>query len=108
MKVIFSFMLTIISLSMGCNDKPESLPIGNSIAVYPNPATDVIYIGFNNDTQLSYAVYAFGTDGGLIFTEEDDQINPTYSIDIGDKPKGMYEVVVVKGGKKTRQRVIKI
>ncbi len=62
--------------------------ISASIAIYPNPATDIVNIVSQNDSEL--AIYnATGKEVKRIRTNEGST-----SIDISDLPNGMYFIVV--------------
>ncbi len=108
MKIISSFVLGILLLSLGCNNPPEVQPVDNQISVYPNPTIYAIHIRIVNPTNLPYTIHVFGTNGGALFMVDDNQSESDYEIDIADKPKGMYQVIVQKGDIKTIQRIIKI
>lgn len=108
MKTLFSFLLTILLFSAGCNNPPDVQPTNNQISVYPNPTTDAFYIRITNPSNLPCTIQVFGTNGDSLLTDENNESEPAYSVDVSDKPKGTYEVIVKQGNVKTTQRIIKI
>ncbi len=108
MKIFFIYAILVTLSLFGCNNKPEPQPNINQLSVYPNPARDLFTVSINNVSQESYTLQVFGTDGALIFEAEDNLSGFNSVVDIVDKPKGNYEVILKKGNVKMTQRVLKI
>jgi hypothetical protein len=73
-------------------DKPD-LPI----TIYPNPATDMIYINQSNVDNITYEVYDLS--GRKIKTIDSKEANHSYMMDISDFAQGSYFINIIRDNK---------
>lgn len=71
------------------------------IFVFPNPASDFIYIQNQSDDEIEQVLF-FDNTGRLV-----NQARPNLpTINVTELPNGIYEVQVISGGKRTHSRVM--
>lgn len=73
----------------------------NSITIYPNPATDILYIVTTNDTAIDKAVL-YDISGRLVKEYQ----NITETISVSGLEKGVYMMQVFSGNQNFSQKVI--
>ena len=69
--------------------------------LYPNPTTDEIRIGMEQEGH--FTVQVFDENGRLILAKKD-----THVISFKNKPAGMYHVVVTQNGQRWSRRIVKM
>jgi hypothetical protein len=67
----------------------SKLLLENKVKVYPNPASDKLYISYEHNANTSWSVSLYDINAGLIIKEEFTQ-NAT--LDIRDISKGIYMI----------------
>ncbi|WP_213520432.1 T9SS type A sorting domain-containing protein [Nonlabens sp.] len=70
----------------------------NAIKLYPNPASEYLYVHFGELTQLPLQLTLFDLNGRLVYSESLQIENFQISIDVSDLDTGMY-LVQLKGSK---------
>jgi hypothetical protein len=85
-----------IFVERGKNDEAQV-----EIFVFPNPASDFIYIQNQSDDEIEQVLF-FDNTGRLV-----DQARPNLpTIDVTALPNGIYDVQVISGGNRTHSRVM--
>ena len=77
----------------------------DSFALYPNPASDEIYINFNQYNEKSNQIKVYNYAGKLLF--ETQTTNTIIKIDISDYIAGQYKITVSNENITTERSVIK-
>lgn len=90
------FLILAILILAACNDKPDVLPENNQLAVFPNPASDFVYISFANTDASAYSVVVFDTKGDIMLEKSENATEPWYQVNVSDEPAGTYHVVLEK------------
>ncbi len=86
-------------LDASCTDDVTEVNENEEVFVYPNPATDLLYI--SNPSQI-YNYQLFQLDGKLIFQGN------TFPIDISELPKGIYFIrITTKNDRIINKKIIK-
>lgn len=96
------------SQTTGIFDRPDT---GSSLAVAPNPATDMVNLNIQSDRSQTANVLIYSTDGKLVREISDLQItsgkNQT-AVEISDFAPGIYMAMVTSAGKTlAAQRIVK-
>ena len=77
--------------------------VNNTIAIYPNPVSDYIYIELS-DNSICTAIEIYSLDGRLVKS----QTNNLSTIDISSLPMGVYIVKIrMADGKEFSERIVK-
>ena len=77
--------------------------VNNTIAIYPNPVSDYIYIELS-DNSICTAIEIYALDGRLVKS----QTNNLSTIDISSLPMGVYIVKIrMADGKEFSERIVK-
>ena len=103
-KSLFFVILWIVA----CNDKPDIHPQTNVLAVYPNPASDMVYISFSNPDNGVYTVTVFDTGGDIMFEVNESAGDPWYQVNVSDEPAGTYHVVLEKNNTTITRQFAKV
>jgi hypothetical protein len=62
----------------------------NSITIYPNPAKNTVFIGFENTPALPYTIQMVSPLGQVLLTKTITQASNQEDLDISKLPKGLY------------------
>lgn len=89
-----------------CN-KPSIITKYDKIEIYPNPTTDKITIKFDNDIELSKNSKIFITNVNGILIENLPINNSLNTIDLSDKPNGLYFIWICTEKKLLTYKIIK-
>lgn len=65
---------------------------GESIAIYPNPASDIVFIEIPDDMYSNLRIYVYDIQGRVMINENIS--GSTIKIDVKTLPQGLYKVVV--------------
>ncbi len=71
-------------------DLPDMGTITADIVVYPNPATDYLYIQFNENLIGNHILEVFNLSGNMILTDILREGDSNYEFDISTLPRGLY------------------
>jgi len=77
---------------IGCLVKVEEIDLEESINIYPNPSSDIVYIDFLNEIKSNVKISVFDLYGRQITSL--DNINDSYLIDFKYHDAGIYFVVI--------------
>lgn len=80
----------------GIQEKPLQK---NQIQLYPNPASDKLYISFNSDEVLSYHLEIFDLIGSKKISEKIETNSKITEIRLNDLEPGTYMLVIKPDGK---------
>lgn len=77
---------------------------------YPNPAGDQLEIHVENDEMSAYLIKVFNPKADQIFEENVQAGDPKHSflIDLRDKPKGSYQIILKKNSVVYSKNFVKI
>ncbi len=96
-----TFTLNVISCA-GVND----FSVDNTIAIFPNPASDIITLQFNASGENISTVSVIDAKGTTVYCQAINKGNlPKSSIDLSNQPKGIY-ILKVATDKSTYQKKI--
>jgi len=109
MKKILPILLSGFIFLSGCNDKPEVQPTNTfDLQVYPNPVIDKAFISVRTQNTSSFTLKAFGTSGELLLDEIGIQDQQQFILNLSDKPKGKYQVILKTDKSNFTKTVIKL
>jgi hypothetical protein len=108
MKSCFALTLLIL-LPIACNDKSEVVLPNRYIRVYPNPATNVVYVDvINPNSGDSWTLKVFDSKATIIFEKTSSAIEEPSLIDLTDKPKGNYNILLQTSSANYTQKLLKL
>ncbi|MCF0074443.1 T9SS type A sorting domain-containing protein [Dyadobacter sp. CY261] len=99
MKYIYALLL--VAALWGCNKPPQFEPDPTlTLAVYPNPGKNRIWIYVKNDTLSEFSLQILGPDGKIVFEWYVPEGNPMngFDIDPTQSGTGAYHAVLHKNG----------
>jgi Pregnancy-associated plasma protein-A/Secretion system C-terminal sorting domain len=70
----------------------------NNVVIYPNPASDILYLGFNSNKILKYAYKIFDNTGKIIKQENEFRTKGTVPVDISNLNAGFYHIQINNNG----------
>jgi PKD repeat protein len=70
----------------------------DNIVIYPNPASDILYLGFNSNKVLKYAYKIFDNSGKVIKQESEFRTKGTVPVDISNLNIGFYYIQIYNNG----------
>jgi PKD repeat protein len=70
----------------------------NNVVIYPNPASDILYLGFNSNKVLKYAYKIFDNSGKIIKHENEFRTKGTVPVDISNLNAGFYYIQINNNG----------
>jgi PKD repeat protein len=79
----------------------------DQVVVYPNPATNQLYLGFNSNKVLKYAYQIFDNTGKVILSKSEFRTKGTEMVDISQISPGFYFLKVINNGKPEHYRFTK-
>ncbi len=79
----------------------------DNIVVYPNPADNILYLGFNSNKVLKYAYKIFDNSGKIVKYENEFRTKGTVPVDLSDLSKGFYYMQISNNGKLEYHRFTK-
>ena len=71
------------------------------LTLHPNPTTDQVTIGFDQEGDFSVSV--FDANGNLILTQRNNTV-----VSFKDRPAGLYHIVVEQNGQRWSGRIVKL
>lgn len=102
------YPITFLLLIISCNNKTEIIPSTQYLDIFPNPATDYVDIIVseipNNQT---WTLKMFDPKAEVIFESNSALSDERFRIDLTNKPKGNYYIVLQAGSVTKRQKLIK-
>jgi len=107
MKQIIVFALGAFLAFNSCSDKPEVLPPGNTLIVYPNPLFNHATISIQNPEGNPFHLVAFDAKGRVLLERRESLGEASYSI-LHEEPKGTYQVVLEIDGMTFTRKIIKL
>ena len=108
MRIKMICCLLMFAALVGCNNEPDLPDFNNVLHIYPNPVQQEASITIQNPAGEPYKLLVFDTKGKLIFEEDDNERRSDYRLFLGDKPEGIYQVVLRIGIKEYSQNITKI
>jgi hypothetical protein len=108
----FSYALTdILSLNYNLTTSvvEQSLPIkaSGSLALYPNPAHEVIYLQLSKGQTSPGVIEIISMEGKIVYTEGLNSNATIYEIDMSNLSKGLYLLRVDRGSSPETAKFIK-
>jgi PKD repeat protein len=79
----------------------------DNIVIYPNPANDILYLGFNSNKMLKYAYKMFDNSGKVIKQQNEFRTRGTIPVEISDLSPGFYHIQISNNGKLEHYRFTK-
>jgi hypothetical protein len=76
------------------------------LTVYPNPASNTLYIIPQGDFKTVNAYSIFAIDGRLVSQTEGLRLSNTFHIDVQNLAQGAYHIQLVSGSNKRTERFI--
>jgi hypothetical protein len=84
------------------------LPVDlNSVDIYPNPATEFIYLKFQDEIAQDVAVEVRSFIGNEMVTSQIVEQTNLIKVSISDLPAGHYYAIISHDGEKTLKKFIK-
>ena len=71
------------------------------LTLHPNPTTDQVTIGFDQEGDFSVSV--FDANGNLILTQRNNTV-----VSFRDRPAGLYHIVVEQNGQRWSRKIVKM
>jgi len=100
--------LTVDELSLHSTTGVQQIPLTSSdIAVYPNPANDVLNIKFYNGIDQKATVKIYDLSGKMMINKEFGASNSSISMPISSLPVGMYFYEIQNGDNVVRNKFVK-
>lgn len=96
------FLTTLIS----CNKEPEDAPDLN-VSVYPNPCENFVAIQVLKTDAPDASLSVFDTKGDELQSSPNVDAGFSIVVDLQDKPKGYYTVVLQDGSKLSTIKIAK-
>jgi hypothetical protein len=91
--------------------KPNYIPFGSNVKVYPNPATSSLEIIYeaNNGTDLA-TIQVIDVNGRVVLVDDVESVNDVvlHDIDVSNLPNGYYIVAITQGSTVSKKSFIKI
>jgi hypothetical protein len=84
--------------------KPELFK-GNSLKIFPNPASDRIYFKSDLNSELKYEFLNL-TGQILLSGKIENSMGKQYEINVSDIPKGIYLIRIITGSGSSSQKII--
>ena len=99
-----------IQEAMDSDESPVSEYLADvyDFKIFPNPASDHATITFSSDNEEKYTIRLIDLLGRIVFTTEKDAVigDNQYQVDISVITKGVYTVVLQKGGIVTQNKIV--
>jgi len=86
----------------------ENLGEQVKVTVYPNPASEIINIGFEEATDKEILVYLLDAQGRLVKTDKIEAASIEKSINLQELPAGIYYLRLTKGKLVNVYKVVKL
>ena len=96
-----SYKLDISTLILGAND----VTFDSQFIVYPNPASEVVYIKLPFESQDA-SIVLYDTLGRSVFNQDFTEPNGQQTINISELPTGVYFVKIQQGGNQASKRLV--
>ena len=77
-----------------------------SLAVYPNPAHDKVYIKYNQNLKQKVEIYFYSVDGQMLENKSYSNDNGTVCINVDGFPKGFYLIKCVTSNISVYKKII--
>ena len=98
----FSFVFTFDATSSIADDA-----LGQSIAMYPNPTSDVVNLDFDLPTASDLTVQIFNAVGQSVLNKKFEKIlRGGETLDVSDLKSGVYIVQVSDGARRTNKKLV--
>lgn len=73
---------------------PAPPPYDQSLSIFPNPASDLLYVMINDEGKTPATVKIFNSDSKLFQTEQLNDVSRRSPIDVSALPNGVYVLVM--------------
>ena len=83
----------------------EQVPFQNKIEIYPNPASDKLFIDIRSEGHVKLQITFFNTNGSIVYNKVVSEYHNT--IDISIIPSGLYFIQVLTENSIMNKKVIK-
>jgi hypothetical protein len=89
---------------LGINESKENLI---SLAVYPNPAHDKVFIKYNQNIKQKVEIYLYSVDGKMLEAKSYSNVNNVpVCINVDGFPKGVYYIKCVTANTSVFKKII--
>jgi len=105
--LLLAFTLGLCTLA-GCNNIPEEPATSQVLQVYPNPATSMAHVSFQNVSGQAFTLQIYDTKGAILLEEKGNQAgDKIFPVDLYEKPEGRYQVVLQLGEQVSTSVILK-
>lgn len=86
----------------------ENLEIPVSVKVFPNPASEILNIRFDEPVDGELRIYLINSEGRLVKTDFIEAVTTEKQLNMQDLPAGMYYLRLTKGKVSNVYKVVKL
>ncbi|CAN5412647.1 hypothetical protein BH23BAC1_BH23BAC1_34060 [soil metagenome] len=106
-KILACFI--IINALLACDDKPDIQPENYQLFhINSNPANAVAYINVADLKGQTYTLQVFDIKGEIILEEKENQPYKNFELQLTDRPKGKYHIILRTDRVVASQELIKL
>jgi hypothetical protein len=86
----------------------ENLGSQVKVKIYPNPASEMVNIKFETETDKEILLYILDSQGKLVKTDRIEEATTDKNINLEDLPSGVYYLRMIKGNLVNVYKVVKL